>query len=182
MTTVANEANETTYREVERMIDGLCWSFVRRYGLDWEECRAEAALAYAQAYRSYDPARAAFTTWCWWAVRNALCDMLRQRGRRGREFTNSMACDDDGSEVPLVEAAEAKPPSLLSAVLSGLGEDARAVAEIVCSMPAEAMLAAGFRPERVRRSLRRRLAGLGWSLGRIAGAFGEVSEAVASLR
>lgn len=173
-------ANDMTYREVERMLDGLCWSFVRRYGLEWEEARAEASLAYARAYASYDPTRAAFTTWCWWAVRNALCDMLRQQGKHGREFTNSVACDEDGCEVPLVEAAEARPPSMLSAVLAELGGDARAVAEIVCSMPAEVMLGTGFCPERVRRSLRRRLAGLGWSLGRIAAAFSEVSEAVVS--
>jgi RNA polymerase sigma factor (sigma-70 family) len=70
------------------MLRKLAWSFHHSTGVEYDELVGEAAVAYAEAEKDYDPTRGAqFTTWATTKIRNALIDYCKKERRH--QFTHT---------------------------------------------------------------------------------------------
>jgi len=152
---------QQAYADVERLIVGVVANFHRKFGGDWGELMSDANLAFMQALKGYDPAKAKFTTWC----QNTLQFVLRDRLRTHRR-----------PEVPVVHVedpgalAAAPEPFNLRKFAQNLGPDALTALRVA--------LGADGPPERRKAALVRWLEEAGWCAARIAESFTEIADAL----
>ena len=94
MKTLQEDALITTFRDVERMIDKLCWRFTKRYGGEFDDWKSVGCIAFMKAYESWQPGISLFSTWCFNQVRFALMKHeTRERKKNGRTTYNSWLVD-----------------------------------------------------------------------------------------
>ena len=101
--------SKKTFKHYEKMIQKLTWSFVyRNVGLEFEETFAEACLAFAQAYRTFNSDRSQMTTYVYNVVKNHLIDYIAKHYRLKR-------CSMQRVDVDLQNHdGENKPSSLIT--------------------------------------------------------------------
>ena len=77
------KTDEELYLSVERLLDKTVWSFVRRYGGEFDELRADANLHYIQASYKYDDSRGvSYSSHIRFCVWNGLLDAHRIKAHR----------------------------------------------------------------------------------------------------
>lgn len=59
------------------LIRKIAWSFHRSTGLEWEDLFQEAALAYLEGMKTYDPQKGKITTHLWHCMSNRLTSYLK---------------------------------------------------------------------------------------------------------
>jgi RNA polymerase sigma factor (sigma-70 family) len=161
---------ELTHRRVERLIYNTVAKFWRRYGGDYEELTSRANLAYLEAFRTFDPGVAKFTTWVtttvWWYLRN---EMRREGCRKNQLSTLHGEVEAPVSEQERIDWREFN---------DSLKPDARRVVSLVLDSPHRLVgkIKARGRPNKVntRAAVREYLAEEGWGKYRIKKAFLEV--------
>lgn len=174
MTSIVRLAAETSYHDVRKLVQKEVSCFVKaRPGFPYDQAVSAAGLAYARAYRSYDPDRAAFTTWVAQKVRGGLLDQVEADARVwSRERGHARIPDD----VPEPEGWTVRE------FLEGLSDDAQQVVLLVFDQPIEVSVSlaqmGGESPVNVRSAVREFLGDLGWTAGRIASTFREIKEAL----
>jgi len=166
--TVAETARAETYADVERMICGICWWFVDKFGGEFDDYLSEANVAYMQAHETYDPKRSHFTTWLWWTVRYALLNFVRAERTRMERFAL-------GSDS--MEKMEAPPRFDVDRFAGELSADAADVLRLTLDCPHELLACLGL-PEVDRGDVCRCLRDAKWSVARVAESFGEIREAL----
>ena len=65
MTTLQEDALTQTFKDVERMIDMLCWKFKKRHGGEFDDWKSVGCIAFMKAYESWTPTLSSFSTWCY---------------------------------------------------------------------------------------------------------------------
>lgn len=167
----ARDAITDTFADAEKLIHAVVWRFFRQHGGDLEEMQQEAMLFFTESYRNYNGERAAFTTWLqssiWWGLLNHA-----RKPKQRRVF-------------PDLERLPARRESALSAVLEGLSEEGRQVAELALNPPPDVRLTARSghgesMPLSMRHGIKRYLKDCGWNANRIRTAFNEIQQALIS--
>ena len=163
------EAN-TAYGNVKRMIYKLCLEHANRYGGNIDDLVSIGNEGYTKARRSHCEDQAAFVTWCWMCVKQALGIELRRQinaARRGRTIN-----------IP-TELWSTVPTRVFNVEnFSGLlGNDAIMVMKLVLDTPAEmeqAIQTKGGKPRNYRSTIKGYLRGIGWTAARITESFAEI--------
>lgn len=78
------------------LIRKIAWSFHTTTGLEWDDLFQEAALAYLQALKSYDPDKGKITTYMWWCMSSHLKNYLKQH-----EKYHGVVCPMNGFDLPV---------------------------------------------------------------------------------
>jgi hypothetical protein len=161
---MSDPAIEDVYEDVRDDVTRVAGAFARSRGLDFDEVRQEAGLAFVEAYGRYQTrggkARGTFGRYAVFYVRKRLLTNARTQARRERLL---------GVRLPMAELPPTRQDGL-KAVFEGLGHDARTVVDLA--------LGADGRPRSVRAFVRRRLADMGWAAARVAESFEEVRRAL----
>lgn len=155
----AEVAEEDTYEQLERMICDLSWKRARASGLDFEECKAEANLAFVNAYRTHQPDKSKFITWAYCVIDNRLKDLARREAIYRNRFT----------PIDSIEMASAPAAIIEGRVLSD-------EAEFVLNLLLDPPQGMPTQRKRVLSWLRNHLKEVGWTLGQIINSFDEIRE------
>jgi len=159
--------NEMTYEDVKKLLYQLVWQYGRG---DWEEAMARANLAYARAYRGWQPGhRTRFSTYLHRAVVNELLDFRAEHAKRS--VKESLSPEGDLDRNPAGRRVH-----LFDAIRADLSDDARLLVQLVIDTPGDLVNLAACRPANCRRRLYRKLKGIGWSMARVINSFDEVRE------
>jgi len=111
------------YTDVERLIHSICWKFVNKFNMDFDDCLSEAGEAYLRAEDSYDPDKStSFTTHVYNCVHNALQTLVKRRRQMRSRMTSTMPDVDTDKRVSGVS---------LGAIVSNLSVDAAEVVEMI---------------------------------------------------
>jgi len=162
-----------TYADVEDTIEIAVRKFVRRYGGDYDEIRAEANWFFLEAYYDYEADRgASFATWVQYRITMRLLDQYRTR-----LYKLSLAKDDPRRQRESVQ----RPQSFyLWDFVDGLTEDGAFLVGLLFNMPAEIKLTLlqleGDNPAYYYAAIKEYLMDLGWDVDRVLDAYVEVRE------
>lgn len=162
------DPRETTYRDVERMLDKLTWDICPDRNL-WEEYRSKANEAYCEAYNNYTPGRSQFSTWVYIWVRGKLRNYRQQDQTRRQRFGT-------GDPIGMGNMSDERPHRMED-LLRDVSEDARLVIRVLLETPGDFARMARH-PKRTRRELWGRLRGIGWTMGRVVESVDEIKEAI----
>lgn len=169
-------ALEWTYLDSRQIIDQVVGRFVRNWGGDFEELRAEANTIFVAAWRNWGGEEKHGTPWPtflkFW-VYMVLMDQMRANLRRKK------AMNPVGGDAPeWLSVVHDFEPGYFTDHLS---EDAKALIGIVLDMPTEVVRVAenkGGEWRNYRSSIRAYVKRSGWAASRVAKAFGELCEAL----
>ena len=100
------------------LIRKIAWSFHNSIGEDWDDLFQEAALAYCEALKTYNPKKGKITTYMWWCITSHLKNYIKLEEKR-----NGHICSQE--EMP------ATPTPASSFDYESLSEDAQQVAKAV---------------------------------------------------
>lgn len=162
-----------TFHDVERMIHLVINKHIIKHGGDREELEGEAHLAFMLAYCSYQPCKAAFTTWVWLKVWGRLMDGKKKISRQAARGHLPGPLPDEPSCCPEYEFDQ-------QSVLERLKPEGRALVRLVLAAPgelAEVMAGACFDAVAARKALRLYLREhMGWTYREIVSGFRDVRE------
>ena len=167
-TTIATDAMETTYRDVEHLIYNTIHRFIKRYGGDFEHLKSVCLMAYTNAYHEYDDTRASFVTKVSWNCWKDMLEDLRRTIRRNGKVTYKSF---KGDEISFRE------PRFLD-LLDSLSTDAKQVVKLVTETPRGLIDALSADSKTPRSCIRAYLKGLGWTASRITESFSEIRKAL----
>jgi hypothetical protein len=172
----AKSAAETTYKDVERMINSLCHCFAKTYGFEFDDLKSIANIAFATAYRNYDNRRkATFVTHLWHRVQSALMDYKRREDRQRARLPMRQV----SNRVFNAKRVESNSSFLID-FTDNLSKDAKLVVWLVLHMPRKVERQVDRtncrRASVFRNALRCYLKDSNWTARRITRAFVEVSE------
>ena len=142
----------------------LAWSFCRTTGIDFEELKSEALLALCIAVDNYDPSRGKLSTCVHHYVTRALCDFVKDQRENVCEEYEEMA-----------KSINTENTAVFRHLMNNLGEEARLIADIIFSGPAEIMgIAADTSYYSIKGKIKEFLVGKGIKKCRIDEAFEEL--------
>jgi DNA-directed RNA polymerase specialized sigma24 family protein len=151
-----------TYAEIEKLLQKICWAFQRRYGGEFDDLMSTANMTWLTA-PAHDPERAAYSTYIYQRVWNA----LRNERRANETYHHYVGTRepsklmDECYDLPGME----------------LGPDAETVVGLALDPPAPLRRDGAYAPGR-RNALVRYLRGLGWTAKRITESFDEIRSAL----
>ena len=122
-----NRTTQPKKRQLETNIDlirRIAWSFHNSTGEEWDDLFQEAALAYCEALKTYNPEKGKITTYMWWCISSHLKNYLKLE-KKQTEHT----C----SEEEIVE----HPSASFQGGFEKLSKDAQQVAAMVLSNPSK---------------------------------------------
>lgn len=171
-----------------KVINSMAWSFHRTTGIDLDELRGEAGVAFAEARERLDESRGALSTLAYHRMRARLTDVVRRDVRRHDVFADMdfeylrdvddaetrleagripAAMDDYSTSVTPERITEFRDRLRSSSV------DVQTLARLVFRSPQEYLaLANRGAKEKIRKTLRKK----GWSWPRIWSALHEMRE------
>ncbi len=163
MSLMQDTANES-YLDVERLVNGCVWRFIKKYGGEFEEVKASADLLFAVAFRTFDPAKARLTTWVQYRIERGLGDLLHKKMEKDKRLT----------QVPADLNLQIHHEKFdVEAFCKELSADAAHVVEmLVNDVPWS------NNPLRVKKALEHVLQAEGWTWGRIRKSFNEIRSAL----
>lgn len=167
---IAQNAVDTTFIDVEKMILKVAWNFWKKFGGDHEGHKSTANEAYMIAYGKFDPSRGfQFTTYLWHAVWNNLT-----KANRGN-IIDRMTFNGEGLDV---STNRHNPKSVVD--WEAVSEDACIVLGLFFDDPEWFQSQCKNKGAKAqRRGLIEHLQrSLGWTGARIAESFGEIREAL----
>ena len=106
------------------LIRKIAWSFHRTTGYDWDDLFQEASLAYCEALKTYDPKKSKLSTYMWWCISSHLKTFVKGQCKK-TDFIDS------------IEDVYADKPVANTSFLDSLGREARDIADVILSSPAE---------------------------------------------
>lgn len=62
----------------EKLLKKITYSFHQTTGIEFDDLFQEAAYAYCEALKTYNPTRGKITTHVWWCVQNRLKDYIKE--------------------------------------------------------------------------------------------------------
>ena len=69
------------------LIRKIAWSFHRTTGAEWDDLFQEAAMAYCEALKTYNPKKGKVTTYVWWCITSHLKNHLKlEQKQKGHIF------------------------------------------------------------------------------------------------
>jgi len=153
------------YESVERMVHKLCWRFVKRFRLDYDDCLDAALQGYMRATDSHDPSRgASFQTHVWNCVSHALYS--ENRGTRVRR--KLFVAVSDRIQAP-------QKRDSLGLIVSRLSDDAQTVVDLIADTSTGLMLLFSRRRQRGKQeAIRDYLWERDWSMPRITATLSEL--------
>ncbi len=80
-----NRTRQPKKRQLESNIDlirKLAWSFHNSTGEEWDDLFQEAALAYCEALKTYNPEKGKITTYMWWCITSHLKNYIKLEEKR----------------------------------------------------------------------------------------------------
>ena len=111
------------------LIRKIVWSFHRTTNIEWDDLFQEAALAYLEAERTYNPKKGKITTHAWYCITNRLKNYIKEQEEyKGRKHGEELCSIED---VVLTK----HPAQIASDFWEALTEDAKDIANIVLSTP-----------------------------------------------
>ena len=107
------------------LIRKIAWDFYKTTRVEWDDLFQEAAIAYFEALKTYDPDRGKITTHAWYCITNHLKNYLKEQ--------EEYKCRKFNGELTSIEEAirSEHPAQIASDFWEGLTEDAKVIAEIV---------------------------------------------------
>lgn len=162
------------YGKMERLVDSVVWKFIKKYGGEFEEKRADANLSFVKVCNSFDPAKGKFSTY----VAMGVWQDLLEENRRLAQRLNKTGTWLRGDSLENVAKKE-QNQSFVQDLLAELSEDAKTVVQLCLETPAELaqiMEDKGGQPRNIRSTVKQYLANMGWVASRISESFQEVSE------
>lgn len=135
------------------LIRKIAWSFHHTTGLEWDDLFQEAALAYCEALKNYDPKRGIkITTYMWWCISSDLKNYLKKQ-----EKQNGHICS--------IEDVDVDRPVNTTPIFESLSKEATEIANMVLSSP---KIFDNLPPELAKRNIARVLINRkGWSWRRV---------------
>lgn len=152
------------YSYISRDLDQIAGKFVRRYGGDYEEVRAEADYQFLIAHYKYESSRGGYSHWIKSRVRVNLLEKLRKEIMRNNRLPR-IKLNLESQEDPVLTGGR---------FWDGLSEDARFLTFLVLESPRE--LARGLGGPDPRGFLFHFLRRSGWTVARIIESFNEIKE------
>ncbi len=154
-------ADEKTYLQYEKMLHKIAWSYHRTTGLEVDDLKSEANVAFLQACETYDAKKAKVSTWIWKCVVQHLNAYIKPKGVQFCYF-------DENIPDPRNIAEERED---FQAVIESMSKEAQQIVQIVLEAPAEFFtLSSRF----ARGILFRKLRKMGWTWESIWTSFREI--------
>jgi hypothetical protein len=161
-------AKEDTYREVERMLYKMSWTFCKRYGGEFEEYMGAANEGFVDAYETYNPKEtASFSTWVYWAVLGRLTRLISIH-KHHTKFTTAI-------DLTLFQE---KTGFDLRHILFEVSEDAKQLIDILWDFDVVNSNLSNEMISCIKSGLVCKLKETGWTTARILDTFSEIKEAL----
>lgn len=184
--TLREYACTTTYKDTESLIASVVSGFCERYGQRFDDWIGEANLLFMEAYDSFEPKQARFSTHLQYRLWKGMLEKLRRQMKRHyklpRRVELSEGCRVTGPDTWLVD------------FMDGLSEDAKQVVGLIINTPIDVRLAVFQRSPKnrniwkeanhknevgaCRAGMREFLNSMGWATERVSNAFAEVGSAL----
>lgn len=176
--TLRQDALTETYNDVQNLIRNIVWSFIKKYGGEFDEYLPEANYQFIRAYDYFEEGKGTkFSTFLYYVIWRRLISFHKYLHQLNSFETKI----DYLEETDFYGAAK---PSFLC-LLEELGNDARVIADLLL-YPTEAfdedVLSKGYKPRteasraRVRKRISSHLQSLGWTIDQIREAFREIGD------
>lgn len=171
---LSTDAASETYADVQEKLDKLSYAFVRQYGGNYEDVRADANLYYLRASELYNPGQGSFEQWVCHRVWLNLLEVVRVQAKRNARLPRSA--------VELGTLADRRFDMV--EFLDELSDDARTVVRLLFVGNRDVALAeiqrGGLKPKphQTRNAIREYLRDVGWGAGRILESFQEIRKAL----
>ncbi len=162
-----------TFADVQPLLEQTVFRFRNQPWADVEEMRSEAYESYLKAYQTYDPDRAAFSTWTVLLAQQAIRNLLRKKKRDAQLMGGRLS----GQEVCK------KTRFTVDGLMNELSADAAMVVKLTVQPPPDVKLRAiqgggADRPTGIKSGIMEFLKDIGWSAARIAESFDEIRSAL----
>ena len=105
------------------LIRKIAWSFHHSTGEDWDDLFQEAALAYCEALKSYNPKKGKITTYMWWSMTSHLKNYLKYQEKQ------------NGHILPVEDLITVDSPVNGSPLFESLSKEAVQIADMILSFP-----------------------------------------------
>ena len=99
------------------LIRKIAWSFHNSTGEEWDDLFQEAALAYLEALKTYNPKKGKITTYMWWCITSHLKNYLKLKEKQTGHLQPEENLPDTKPAVPTN--------------LENLTEDAQQIADMI---------------------------------------------------
>ncbi len=133
------------------LIRKIAWSFHRTTGLEWDDLFQEAALAYLEALRTYNPEKGRITTYMWWCITSRLKDYLREE----RKYKQPICS---------IEDVDVDYPTACTPLFESLSNDAQLITDIIQATPKKFI---ALTPQLAKRRVIKITIRKGWSRTRV---------------
>lgn len=80
--------SNTKYKEYEKMIQRIAWSFYRTTGIEFNELYSEANLSYCKALEKYDDTKSTLITFLYTCIKNDLIDFCKRELKEKEKKNN----------------------------------------------------------------------------------------------
>jgi len=159
-------AKEDTYREVERMLYKMSWSFCKRYGGEWEDYMGAANEGFVDAYETYNPKEiASFSTWVYWSALGRLTRLV-----------SAKICSNKYTTAIDLSIFESKPQFELDRFLFEVSKDAKQLLSILWDLNVIEETLSTEMIDCIKSGLVCKLKESGWTVARIVDTFSEIKE------
>lgn len=105
------------------LIRKIAWSFHHSTGEDWDDLFQEAALAYCEALKSYNPKKGKITTHMWWSITSHLKNYLKYQEKQ------------NGHILPVEDLITVDSPVNGSPLFESLSKEAVQIADMILAFP-----------------------------------------------
>ena len=133
------------------LIRKIAWSFHRTTKVEWDDLFQEAALAYCEALKDYDPERGKISGYMWSVIANHLKSYLDKQ-----EQLNKLLCsiEDNPVDVPISSTP----------FFESLSREANQIADVILTAPKPFRVRS---PKRAHQRIVKILRNKGWSWRRV---------------
>ncbi len=104
------------------LIRKIAWSFHKTTGYEWDDLFQEAALAYLNAMKTYNPKRGKITTYVWGCITSHLKSYLRRQNKQS-------------SVLDSIEDVNIDTPVFQDNMFESFSPDAQQIAKVVLRTP-----------------------------------------------
>jgi len=168
-TALQKEILTETYLDMDNLICDIVWKFIKRYGGEFDELKAEANFLFISAVESYQKTKGKLTTWLHHRIWRGLQDSAKtERAQTHFELYEELVSDKHHSNLFLI--------------LNELGDDGRTIIKIIFEPPegiTDKDLETGFKSYKTRMYLKNYLSSkLGWTGKRIKESFTEIRQII----
>lgn len=174
-----NLQSDVLYEDMRLLLYQTVHKFISRYGGEWDEVLSESHVHFMQAYKTYNPEIAKFTTWLVFSVwHGLLISFVRPKKKQWRK--TQLTSNNKLDELP----SSYRNLFWMMETMDSLSADARIITSMLLDLPSSVLLGASEKgdgritPTRVRTALQKHLRELGWTMRQIHKAFDEIRRVI----